>query len=158
MAERKLPLPPQWILALLVVAIFVPWWAYTAYGEHRARFAIELHTPFTRPFLELRFSKHIYYDPQTFVGRGRQAGYWEWSTNGLALTEKGGLYFRDAGDDLATAGPMGKRSITTIHSVQTRASGLEVRGLLLNVPVAALHFIAGEFVILLPLFRIVAWV
>ena len=126
MVERKLPLPPQWILALLVVAVFVPWWAYTAYGEHRARFAIELHTPFTRPSLELRFSKHIYYDPQTFVGRGRQAGYWEWSTNGLALTEKGGLYFRDAGDDLATTGPMGKRSITTIHSVQTRPSGLEV--------------------------------
>lgn len=127
MADRKLPLAPQWILALVVVAAFVPWCLYTAYGEHRAKQAIELHTPFARPFLEMRFAKTIFYDPQSFVGRGRTAGYWEWSPEGLKITEKGLLYFRDAGTDLATALPMGKREVTSVHSVQNKPPVLEVK-------------------------------
>jgi len=126
MAEWKLPVRPQWLLALVVVAAFVPWWLYTSYGERRARTTIELHTPFTRPILEMRFSKRIYYDPQTFVGRGRKAGYWEWTPEALKLTEKGALYFRDSGEDFATAAPIGRRAITSIHSVQKAPPGLVV--------------------------------
>jgi hypothetical protein len=127
MAVRKLPLPPQWILALVVAAGFGVWWGVTSYGEHRARMAIELHTPFSRPALEMRFAKTIYYDPQSFVGRGRQAGYWEWSPTGLVLTEKGGKYFRDTGAEFATASPIGRRAVGNIHSVQTRPGAMEVK-------------------------------
>lgn len=126
MAEWKLPVRPQWLLAMIVVAAFIPWWLYTSYGERRARTTIELHTPFTRPIFEVRFSKRIYYDPQTFVGRGRKAGYWEWSPEGLILTAKGAEYFRDAGEDYATASPIGRRAITSVQSVQTTAAGLAV--------------------------------
>lgn len=124
--EWKLPVRPQWLLAMVVVAAFVPWWLYTSYGERRARTTIELHTPFTRPMLEMRFSKNIYYDPQSFVGRGRSAGYWEWTPEGLKLTEKGALYFRESGDEFATAAPIGRRAVATIHSVQQASPGYVV--------------------------------
>jgi hypothetical protein len=126
MPEWKLPIRPQWLLAAVVVAAFIPWWLYTSHGERRARETIELHTPFSRPMFEMRFSKKIYYDPQTFVGRGRKAGYWEWSPDGLALTEKGAQYFRDTGEEYATSSPIGRRAITSVRAVQKTPDGLAV--------------------------------
>ena len=126
MPEWKLPVRPQWLLAMVVVAAFVPWWLYTNYGERRARTTLELHTPFARPLLEMRFSKRIYYDPQTFVGRGRSTGYWEWTPEGLTLTEKGRLYFHESGEDFVTAAPIGRRAIASIRSVQEAPPGYAV--------------------------------
>src|SRR5438445_4488633 len=122
MAERL-----KWVLVALVAAIFIPWWALTAARDRSARLAIELHTPFVKPFLDVRFSKKIPYDPQSFIGRGREAGYWEWSPEGLTSTSKGRLYFEDAGDSISGAVAAGKREIRSIESVQDRNGGRQER-------------------------------
>ncbi len=127
MNQKKLSLPIHWILVLAVAAVFIPWWAMTGMRERTARLAVELHTSFTQPRLEFRFSKRISYDPQTFVGRGRVAGFWDWTPEGLVLTEKGSKFFRDDGPDIAAALVMGRRQITTIRSVQNKDGGRDTR-------------------------------
>ncbi len=118
----------QWILVAAVGAIFLPWWGITAAREHSARLAIELHTPFLKPFLDVRFSKKIQYDPQTFIGRGRETGYWIWSPEGLELGSKGRQFFADTGDGESIAGAItaGKRQLDSVNSVQDRNGGREV--------------------------------
>ena len=114
------------MLVLLVAAGFLPWWGITAVREHTGRMAVELHIPFNQPFLELSFSKNIAYDPQTFVGRGRQAGFWEWSPEGLTLTEKGRKFFTDNGPSFSGSIAAGRRLLKSSVSVQDRNGGREV--------------------------------
>ena len=58
-----------------------------------------------------------------FLGRGRNAGFWDWSPKGVVLTPKGENLFVDR--DGAIAGDLiaGKREITNIKSVQPRDDG-----------------------------------
>ena len=114
------------MLVLLVAAVFLPWWGITAVREHAGRMAVELHIPFNQPSLELSLSKKIQYDPQTFVGRGRHAGFWEWSPEGLALTEKGRKFFTDDASSIWGSLTAGRRVLTNLGSVQDVSGGREV--------------------------------
>jgi hypothetical protein len=117
----------RFALVLGVIVVFVPWWVVVLARERNARQSIELFTPFTQPVLDLRFSKKITYDPLSFVGRGRVAGFWEWSPDGLILTPKGANIFTDFGDDIGGKLIAGKRRVDSIRSVQTHGTVREVR-------------------------------
>ena len=111
---------------MIVAAVFLPWWGITAVREHAARMAVELHTAFNQPSLELSFSKKITYDPQTFVGRGRHSGLWDWSPEGLTLTEKGRKFFTDDASSIWGSFAAGRRVVKAFGAVQDVSGGREV--------------------------------
>src|SRR5258706_2850165 len=116
----------KWVLVAAVLVIMLPWFAVTYSREHSSKQAIELYTPFSQPRFQLRFNKSIRWDPQSFLGRGRDNGYWDWSEKGVVLTPKGENMFADDGKQIFGDMVVGKREITTIKSVQPRANQRDV--------------------------------
>ena len=125
--SRRLPLALHWILLIVALLVFLPPVTFTLLREHESRLALELCQPFSRPSFDLSFPKTIVYDPLSFVGRGRQAGFWEWSPEGLLLTGKGRQYFTDAPGSLSGSITAGRRRVTSIGSVEDRSGSREVK-------------------------------
>lgn len=116
----------KWVLVGVVIAVFVPWWLVVVARESACRQALELYSPLTDPKVTIHFDKTISWDPQSFLGRGRQAGFWDWSPKGVVLTNRGQNLFGDTPKDITGELVAGKREITTIKSVQNTADGREV--------------------------------
>jgi hypothetical protein len=121
-AIRKLLLTP-WGIAGLLMAIFFIGQAYLALRDRSVQTALENDPAFAAPALDLTFSKHIAYDPLTFVGKGAQAGFWQWSPDGLVLTDKGRQFFDESGDTFTSRVPAGKRRLKRIRTNTATASG-----------------------------------
>ena len=116
----------KWAFVALVIAIFVPWWAVTYSRESSSQDAIESDNKFVKPKVSIKFSKTIQWDGQSFLGRGHNAGFWDWTPKGVVLTPKGQNMFGD--DQTSISGDLvaGERKITTIKSVQPRGLEREV--------------------------------
>lgn len=125
--SRRLPLALHWILLIVALLVFLPPVTFTLLREHEARLALELYEPFARPSFDLIFPKTTPYDPLSFVGRGRQAGFWEWSPEGLTLAEKGRRYFTDSPTSISGSITAGRRRVTSIGTVEDRSGGREVK-------------------------------
>ena len=116
----------KWAFVALVVAIFVPWWAVTYSRESSSQEAIESDPKFTKPKVTVNFSKNIQWDGQSFLGRGHNAGFWDWTPKGVALTPKGQNLFGDDATTISGDLVVGSRKITTIKSVQPKGAEREV--------------------------------
>ena len=116
----------KWGLVAAVLAVFLPWWAVVYSRERSAKEAIEVYTQFDQPTMKMHFPKDIHWDPQSFLGRGKDAGFWDWSPKGIALTPKGENIFGDNGKEITGDLVVGKREISTIKSVQPRGDTREV--------------------------------
>src|ERR1035437_2472164 len=82
------PLLSPWGIAAIILGIFLLGEVYLAWRDRAVQATLEVYPPFATPAFDLEFSKHIPYDPLSFVGRGAQAGFWQWSPDGLVLTEQ----------------------------------------------------------------------
>ncbi len=136
--SRRLPLALHWILLIVALLVFLPPVTFTLLREHESRLAFELYEPFARPSFDLIFPKTTAYDPLSFVGRGRQAGFWEWSPEGLTLTEKGRRYFTDTPTSISGSITAGRRKVTSIGTVEDRSGNREVKFLYLWTEVSEL--------------------
>ena len=116
----------KWVLVGVVIAVFVPWWAVVYSRESSSQEVLETATAFAKPRVKIKFSKTIQWDPQSFLGRGRKAGFWDWSPKGVVLTPKGQNLFVDDESDISGELVAGERKITTIKSVQPRGAEREV--------------------------------
>jgi len=125
--SRRLPLALDWILLIAALLVFLPPVTFTLLRERESRLALELYEPFSRPSFDLSFPKTTAYDPLSFVGRGRQAGFWEWSPEGLTLTEKGRRFFADTPTSISGSVTAGRRRVTSIGTVEDRGGNREVK-------------------------------
>jgi hypothetical protein len=116
----------KWGLLAIVLAVFVPWSAMVYARERSSQQAIEVSTQFITPRMQMRFPKDIRWDPQSFLGRGKDAGFWDWSPKGVVLTPKGENIFGDNGKEITGDLVVGTREISTIKSVQPRGDTREV--------------------------------
>ncbi|GEM_PF-6391692 len=116
----------KWGFVGAVLVVMLPWWAVVHTRERVAREAIELYTPFAQPTMKLQFRKDIRWDPQGFLGRGRDVGFWDWSEKGVVLTPKGQNIFGDNGKEIAGDLIVGKRQVSAIKSVQPVGDKREV--------------------------------
>ena len=117
----------KWGLLAAVLAVFLPWWALVYSRERVGKEALEVDTQFVQPTMKIRFSKDIRWDPQSFLGRGKDAGFWDWSPKGIVLTPKGQNIFGDTGKEITGNLRVGKREVSTIKSVQPVGDTREVR-------------------------------
>lgn len=124
---RRLPLPIPVILGAVVLAIFLPWVLLTGKSERDARRALETYDPFALPPFPLNFSKTIQFDPLGFLGKGMQAGFWQWTETGMVLAEKGRAYFTETPDQIMSVAGAGRRSITSLQGYQDRNGKRELR-------------------------------
>ena len=124
---RRLPLGLPQLLGLVVLLIFLPWVLLTSKSEREIRQAIESFEPFRLPEFPLRFSRTIEYDPLGFLGRGVQAGFWEWTPEGMVLAEKGRAYFSQTRGGIASVVGAGRRVVSKLEGFQDREGRREVR-------------------------------
>ena len=116
----------KWGLLAAVLAAFLPWMALTYSRERVSKEAIEVYQEFLQPTVKFHFSKDIHWDPQSFLGRGKEIGFWDWSPKGVVLTPKGENIFGDNGKEITGNLVVGKRQISTIKSVQPVGDTREV--------------------------------
>jgi hypothetical protein len=112
-----------WGIAAAILAIFFLGEIYLAWRDRAAQAALEDFPPFTTPAFDLAFSKKIPYDPLSFVGKGAQTGYWQWSPDGLILTEQGRKFFEESGEMFVSKAPAGKRRLQRIRINQGTKDG-----------------------------------
>ena len=124
---RRLPLRLPQLLGLAVALIFLPWVLLTWRSEREIRGAIESFEPFRLPEFPLQFSRTMKYDPLGFLGQGVQAGFWEWTPEGMALAEKGRAYFAETPTEIASVVSAGRRVISKLEGFQDREGRREVR-------------------------------
>ena len=124
---RRLPLGLPQLLGLAVLLIFLPWVLLTGRSEREIRQTIKSFEPFRLPEFPLRFSRTIKYDPLGFLGRGVQAGFWEWTPEGMALAEKGRPYFAETPSEIASVVAAGRRVISNLEGFQDREGRRDVR-------------------------------
>jgi len=117
----------KWVLVGAVLVVFIPWFAVVMSRESSSQDAIENFKDFAQPHMTIKFSKTIPWDPQSFLGRGRTIGFWDWSEKGVVLTSKGqNIFAEPGGKDISGDVVVGKRKITTVKSVQPVGANREV--------------------------------
>ena len=124
---RRFPLPIPVLLGIVVVLVFLPWMLLTVKAEHDARQAIESYDPFTLPEFRIRVSKTMKYDPLGVLGRGAQAGFWQWTPAGMVLVAAGRPYFSETPEAIACIVGAGRRAVAKIERNQDREGKREVR-------------------------------
>lgn len=128
MAEKsRLPIGLPALIGLVVLALFIPWVILTGKSERDTRRAIVNYQPFSQPAFDIRFSKTIKFDPLGFMGTGIEAGWWEWTPNGMALAEKGRAYFADTPEAITSLVGSGRRVISSFDGFQDRGGKRDVR-------------------------------
>ena len=116
----------KWVLLAAVLVVFIPWVLITLSRESNSAQVIEDSREFSEPRIQFKFAKSIQWDPQSFLGRGRNAGFWDWSEKGVVLTPKGQNHFVENGPMIAGDLVVGKRKVTTVKSVQPNGDLREV--------------------------------
>jgi hypothetical protein len=115
--ERKgFSISPREIAGVLFV-LFLLVQGYFLIRDRDLSSAIDNHAPFTQPTLPLEFSRKTAYDPLSFIGRGRQAGLWDWTPEGLLLTDLGRGFFEADGDQFISRASAGKRKVSRISDI-----------------------------------------
>ncbi len=105
-----------WRIAAILIGIFLLGQGYLAWRNLAFETALESHAPFATPVFELEFSRHFPYDPLSFIGRGARAGLWEWSPEGLNLTEEGNTFFQEFGERFVSQAAAGQRRISRFRT------------------------------------------
>ncbi|MBI4460361.1 MAG: hypothetical protein HY648_09930 [Acidobacteria bacterium] len=109
-----------WGAAAVLVVVLLLVQAYLVRQDRVLISALDNFPPFAAPEFALRFSRKTPYDPLSFVGRGARGGLWQWSPEGLILTEKGRQFFTEAGQDFVCQTTAGRRRVTRIRSDASR--------------------------------------
>ena len=114
--RRAFPLSAKEIAAVLVI-VFLLVQGYLAIRDRGLESSINDHAAFAHPALPLEFSRKMDFDPLSFLGRGQQAGLWEWSEEGLLLTEDGKTFFEQSGDQFISQATAGQRRVTRLSNI-----------------------------------------
>ena len=104
-----------WKIAVFLMAIFLASQAYFYWQDRPIVSALNDDPKFSMPEFPLEFSTTIQYDPLTFVGRGARAGFWDWTPEGLVLTEDGSRYFGMEGDRIVSHTTAGRRRFSRLR-------------------------------------------
>ena len=140
---RSLLLSP-WGIAAVLVGIFLLFQGYESWRDRGLVAAIEGYEPFASPAFDLQFSRKLPYDPLSFVGRGRQAGLWQWTPEGLVLTAEGRKFFEQSSDQFISRAPAGRRKLTRMPGIRSRDGQREIEFFYewteISAPAAALLF------------------
>jgi len=123
--RRAFPVSPREVAAVLVIG-FLLVQGYLLIRDRDLTSAIDRHTPFAQPALPLEFSRKMAYDPLSFLGRGRQAGLWDWTPEGLVLTDAGRSFFEASGDRFASRASAGRRRVARISDIVARDGQREI--------------------------------
>ncbi len=123
--RRAFPFTSKEIAAVLII-VFLFVQGYLAVRDRGFRVAIDSHAAFAQPALPLEFSRTMDYDPLSFLGRGRQAGLWDWTPEGLVLTETGRGFFETSGDRFVSRTSAGQRKVTRLSSIDDRDGRREI--------------------------------
>ncbi len=105
-----------WRITAILIGVFFLGQGYLTWRNLAFETALESHAPFATPEFELEFSRRLPYDPLSFIGRGAQAGLWEWSPEGLNLTEEGSAFFQESGGRFVSQAVAGQRRINRFRS------------------------------------------
>jgi hypothetical protein len=120
-SRLKLGLPQ--LVGLLAVVLFVPWLIMTGSAERQTRRAIENYQPFAAPEFPFSFSKTIKFDALGFLGTGMNAGLWEWTPQGMKLTDKGRTWFSDTPEKISATMIAGRRVISAFNGYSDHLDG-----------------------------------
>lgn len=123
---RRLPLGVPHLLGILVLVLFLPWILLTGKSERESRQAIESYDPFRLPEFPVKFSRAMKFDPLGFMGRGMQAGFWQWTPEGLVLAEKGRAYFSETPEQISAIVGAGRRVVSKLEGFQDREGRRDV--------------------------------
>ena len=123
--RRAFPLSPKEIAAILVI-VFLLVQGYLAIRDRGLTSSIDSHPAFAQPALPLEFSRKMEFDPLSFLGRGQQARLWDWTPEGLELTEEGKNYFDQTGDRFISRASAGQRRVARLSNVSTRDGRREI--------------------------------
>lgn len=122
---RALLLSPGKI-AVVLVGLFLVAQGYLAWRDRGVAAAIDSYEPFATPAFDVQFSRKMAYDPLTFLGRGRKAGFWNWTPEGLVLTEDGRAFFEPSGDLFVSLAAAGRRRVTRVSNILSRNGRREI--------------------------------
>jgi hypothetical protein len=111
-----------WKIAAVLLGIFLLSQAYFAWSDRFVAATLNSHPAFATPEFPLEFSKTIQYDPLTFVGRGARAGFWDWTPEGLVLTQEGSRHFRMEGDRIVSHAVAGRRHFARLRERVTQGT------------------------------------
>ena len=133
-----------WAVAGFLLGIFLLIQGYLFWHDRALIAALDNFPPFATPVFELQFSKKTSYDPLSFIGRGKQAGLWQWSPESLILTEEGHKFFAESGEMFISHATAGKRRVTRLRNQQAgdgeRRFELFYEWVEISPPAAALLF------------------
>jgi len=110
-------LASPWKVAAVLLGIFLLVQGYLVWQDRGVTAALDGHEPFATPAFPLQFSRKMAYDPLSFLGRGRQAGLWNWTPDGLVLTEEGKKFFEQSGEQFLSRAPAGRRRVTRLRDI-----------------------------------------
>ena len=119
-------LASPWKIAAVLVGIFLVVQGYLSVRDRGVTAAIDGHEPFATPAFPLQFSRKLAYDPLSFLGRGRQEGFWNWTPEGLVLTEEGKKFFEPSGDQFSSRAPAGQRKVRRLSNIVARDGRREI--------------------------------
>lgn len=145
--EQKFPVSAREIAAVLFI-VFLLVQGYLLIRDRDFRAVIDNHAEFAQPALPLDFSRKKEFDPLSFLGRGQQAGLWDWTPEGLELTADGKNFFEQVGDQFISHASAGQRRVTRLSSVDSRDGRREIiffyEWTEITPPAAAMLFPAPE--------------
>jgi hypothetical protein len=110
-------LASPWKVAAVLLGIFLLVQGYLVWRDRGLTSALDAHEPFATPAFPLQLSRKMAYDPLSFLGRGRQAGLWNWTQDGLVLTEEGKKFFEQSGEQFLSRAPAGRRRVTRLRDI-----------------------------------------
>jgi len=122
---RALLLSP-WGIAAVLVGAFLIVQGYESWRDRGLQAAIEGYEPFASPTFDLQFSRKLPFDPLSFLGRGVQSGLWQWTPEGLILTDEGRKFFEQSGDQFISRASAGRRKVQRMPSIRSPRGGREI--------------------------------
>jgi hypothetical protein len=123
--RRAFPVSAKEIAAVLVI-VFLLVQGYLAIRDRGLEASINNHAAFAQPAFPLEFSRKKDFDPLSFLGRGQQAGLWDWTPDGLELTQEGKNYFDQSGDRFISRGTAGQRRVARLSNISTQNGRREI--------------------------------
>ena len=115
-----------WGIAAVLVGAFLLSQGYESWRDRGLQAAIEGYEPFASPTFDLQFSRKLPFDPLSFLGRGVQSGLWQWTPEGLILTDEGRKFFEQSGDQFISHASAGRRKVRRMPSIRSRSGGREI--------------------------------
>lgn len=125
--KSRLPIGIPQLVGLIAVVLFVPWLIMTGRTERESRRAIEMYEPFAAPAFPFSFSKTKQFDALGFLGTGINAGFWEWTPQGIKLADKGRTWFEDTPEKITAIVGAGRRRVSGLHGFIDRDGKRDLR-------------------------------